>query len=85
MVILRRVAGWFLTPIGTYVAGAAALLIFWQGNNYYQRQKGASEALVRVEKRTEAINDKARKARDAAGTAGAADRVRVEYCRDCGR
>lgn len=83
MVILRRVAGWFLTPIGTYVAGAAALLIFWQGNNYYQRQKGASDALVSVQKKTEAINEKARKARDAAGGPGAADRLRSTYCRDC--
>jgi predicted negative regulator of RcsB-dependent stress response len=83
MAILARVFAWFLTPTGTWIAGAVVLFGAWQGNNYYQRQKGASSALVRVEKATEAINEKARKARDAAGGPGAADRLRQGYCRDC--
>lgn len=83
MVLLTKLAAWVVTPIGTTVAAVLVLFGAWQVDRYSQRQKGAGDALVSVQKKTEAINEKARKARDAAGGPGAADRVRQGYCRDC--
>lgn len=74
---------WFLSPIGSVVAAVVVMLGAWQIDRTLVRQAGARDALVRVEKQTEVINEKARKARDAAGGPGAADRLRQGYCRDC--
>jgi hypothetical protein len=75
MAILARVFAWFLTPTGTWIAGAVVLFGAWQGNNYYQRQKGASSALVRVQeadkRNVSKADDAARKSR--AGSSGVRD------------
>jgi hypothetical protein len=83
MAILMRMAGWLMTPTGSAIAGVLVLFGVWQMDRYNQRQKGAADALVSVQKKTEAINEKARAARNAAGGPGAADRVRKHYCIDC--
>ena len=80
MVLLTRLLGWIITPIGTYAVGAVVLLAAWQGNNYYQRQQGASETLVRVEKQTRDLNAKATTARRAAERDPSGV---LKWCRDC--
>lgn len=83
MVILTKIAAWVVTPIGTTVAAVLVLFGAWQVDRYGQRQKGAETALKQVQQKTEAINAKARQARDTAGGPGAVDRVRKQYCVDC--
>jgi len=83
MVLLSRALAWVMTPIGTTVAAVLVLFGAWQVDRYGQRQKGAETALKQVQQKTEAINAKARAARDAAGAPGAVDRVRKQYCVDC--
>lgn len=83
MGLLTKLAAWVVTPIGTTVAAVLVLFGAWQVDRYGQRQKGAETALKQVQQKTEAINAKARAARDAAGGAGAVDRMRSHWCVDC--
>ena len=59
--------------IGILVAGAVALLVLWQGDRAWQRQKGASVAIEKVKTNNAQLTRKAdaaaRKSADA-GTPG---------------
>jgi len=45
--------------------------------------KGADRAVAQINKQTDKINEKARKARRAARAPGSVERVRKLWCRDC--
>lgn len=69
------------------LAAALASVIAFLGWTYAQRSIGRSEGanavVSKIEKQTERINVKAKKARDSARAPGSVSRVRNSYCRDC--
>ena len=81
---------WLRTLMGTangWLLAVVASLVAFVSWTYTQRaigrSQGAASVVSQINTQTDRINVKARKARSAARTPGAVDRVREKFCRDC--
>lgn len=72
---------WF--RIGATVAVLVAFVAFVKTRDAAIEQRGAARVTSELAKKTDKINAKTAKARSAARTPGAVDRVRNKWCRDC--
>ena len=63
--------------------GLVAFVAFSKYQRHVGRAEGAASTVAKIERQTQVINAKARKARDTARAPGAVERVLKNSCRDC--
>lgn len=81
--MITPIVAWLITPIGRWCAIFGMLAVAWFGMAKHYEHKGASRVVAQIERKAEALNEKATQAHNAASAPGAVERVFRQYCRDC--
>ena len=78
--IVRAVLG---SMIGRIVLASMLGLAAIKGYGLYERNRGADQALAKIDKQAQKLTKDAVEAREAASVPGSAQRLKKSSCRDC--
>lgn len=77
------IMAFLFSPLGRLALGIVAVGLFLSAFAYDQRSKGAASVIAASQDQGRKINDENAKIHADAERPGAAERVRLRWCRDC--